>query len=250
MHMATPNRKVLDISHHNEVTSWSQMKSAGIVGVIGKATEGAGYTDPDYVDRARDALNAGLLWGAYHFATGSTVKTQVDDFLSVTGVDDETLYALDWEDNPGGTKMSLDQAREFLERIGEEIGPNRCVVYSGNTAKEALDDREDDFFGAHPLWLAQYSSSPVPQPSWEDYWLWQYSDGNYGPGPHGCPGVSGDVDTNSFDGTDDELRDQWSGTSPRPPRPPRPPLRTPVVRLYVPRNSILLVNGRLVELPA
>jgi GH25 family lysozyme M1 (1,4-beta-N-acetylmuramidase) len=225
----TINRKVLDISHHNDVESWSAVKNAGIVGIIHKATEGTSYTDDQYLKRAGPALNAGLLWGAYHFANGSNVEAQVDHFLSVVGIDDETLYALDWEDDPGGNTMSREQAREFLELVEQRTG-RKAVVYSGNTAKEKLGDDEDEFFGEHRLWLAHYSSSPVPQDSWDEIWLHQYSDGSAGPGPHGCPGVTGDVDTNSWDGTDQELRQEWAGVSER----PRPPVEdVPVVKMMI-----------------
>lgn len=237
-------RKVLDISHHNDVTSWEQVKDAGIVGIIHKATEGSSFTDNQYERRREEALRAGLLWGAYHFATDSDPEMQVEHFLKVTGVDNDTLYALDWEDY-GDDTMSESQAREFMGLV-DEVTDRRCVLYSGNTVKEELGASIDDFFGRHRLWLAQYSSIPAPQASWNDYWLWQYSDGEAGPGPHGCPGVSGHVDTNSWAGTDAELLAEWSGVQARPPAPtPRPP-RTAVVSLQVTGRSIVLVNGRLV----
>jgi lysozyme len=219
--MATINRRVLDISHHNDVTSWDQVVGAGIVGIIHKATEGTSYKDPMYVRRGGPARRAGLLWGAYHFANGSNVEAQVYHFLSVVGVDEATLYALDWEDDPNGNTMTLEQAKLFLELIGREIGDHRCVVYSGNVAKEALGDLRDAYMGEHRLWLAQYGSRPVVQRSWEKYWLWQYSDGNVGPQPHGCPGVTGEVDTNSWEGSDEALRAEWTGAGPVPVRPSR-----------------------------
>lgn len=222
--MAKIIRKVLDISHHNDVSSWDQIKAAGIVGIIHKATEGTSYTDDQYLKRCAPAMRAGLLWGAYHFANGSDVQKQVDHFLDVVGVDNDTLYALDWEDDPDGNTMSADQAHEFLELIGKRIGEGRCVIYSGNVAKEKLGSRADPFFGLHRLWLCQYSSSNITvQASWDDCWLWQYSDGNVGPEPQGCPGVSGDVDTNSYTEGDAELRRTWSGTGVQPePVPPTP----------------------------
>jgi GH25 family lysozyme M1 (1,4-beta-N-acetylmuramidase) len=226
--MATPNRKVLDLSHHNEISSMAEIVGAGIIGIIHKASEGIGCPDESYAGRRDEAKAVGLLWGAYHFATGSDVEGQVDDFLSRVGIDDETLYALDWEDNPGGTKMSLEQAREFLELVEERTG-RKAVLYSGNTVKEALGDRVDEYFGEHRLWLAQYSSDPEPQASWGEWWLWQYSDGNNGPQPRGCPGVSGDVDTNSFDDADEDLIEQWSGFG----EDDRPARDVPTVTLHV-----------------
>lgn len=229
--MATIVRKVLDISHHNDVTSWMSIVGAGIVGIIHKATEGTSYIDDQYAVRRELALKAGLLWGAYHFANGSNVQAQVDHFLEVVGIDDQTLYALDWEDDPNGNTMSADQAREFLELIGARIGQGRCVIYSGNTAKQELGSKNDPFFGSHRLWLAQYASSGITvQASWDDCWLWQYSDGSSGPTPHGCPGVSGAVDTNSYTEGDDELRATWSGAGEAPPEPIPPPAPRPTIK--------------------
>src|SRR5262245_27021409 len=205
-----PNRKVLDLSHHNAIASWADIKAAGIAGVIHKATEGTTYTDPQYLRRAAPAMRAGLQWGAYHFAHAGNVQAQVDHFLSVVGVDSETLYALDWEDPPTGSRMQLEQARQFLQLNAQRIGPDRCVIYSANCAKEDLGNQQNTFFGAHRLWLAQYSNTPTIQQSWPTWWLWQYSDGKSGPQPHGCPGVTGEVDTNSWPGTDTELITQWS----------------------------------------
>jgi len=240
--MATINRKVLDISHHNDVSSWSQVKGAGIVGIIHKATEGSSYTDPQYLPRCAPAMNTGLLWGAYHWINAGSIKPQVDNFLKVVGVDDETLYALDWEDDPNNGTASRDQAQEFLDRIGQEIGPYRCVVYSGNTAKEKLGSGSNEYFGKHRLWLAQYGTTPTPQASWDDWWLWQYSDGNVGPGPHGCPGVTGDVDTNSWSGSDGELRQEWAGVGDA----PAPPVQTGQVDISIDVHGdvVVTVNGK------
>lgn len=206
----TPNRKVLDLSHYNTVTSWQQVKDAGIIGIIHKASEGASYVDDHYSAAKSEALAHGLLWGAYHFGNGSNVDAQLDNFLRVAGVDDQTLYALDWEDDPHGNTMGIPLVTWFLANIELRTG-RKGVLYSGNTVKTALRSTDSKFFGSHRLWLAQYSSAPVAQASWDSIWLWQYSDGVNGPQPHGCPGVTGDVDTNSWSGTDQELKDQWAG---------------------------------------
>ena len=209
--------------------------------MIHKATEGTGYHDPNYLRNCAPAYRAGLLWGAYHFANNSSVQAQVDNFLGVVGVDNDTLYALDWEDEPNGNTMTLAQARDFVELVDARVGPNRCVVYSGNTAKEALGSTKDAFFGAHRLWLAQYSTSPVCQASWDKYWLWQYSDGQAGPGPHGCPGVSGDVDTNSYEISDAEFAAQWTGAPAG--APPITPPEVPTVTISVTGEVQLIING-------
>src|SRR5262249_45257299 len=209
--MAHPvHRMVLDISHHNTVTDWQAVRNAGIVGIIHKASEGTYMTDDDYKDRRREAGAAGLLWGAYHFATDDNVAGQVDLFIRMADPTKADLICLDWEPY-GSNTMSAAQVREFVELVEERLGrPGECVIYSGNQAKEQLH-ANDHWAGERRLWLAHYSSSPTCEPPWDHFWLWQYSDGNAGPGPQGCPGVTGDVDTNSFDGTPAELRAQWAG---------------------------------------
>ena len=59
------------------------MKRQGIVGVIHEATYPPFVRDPKYFDRQMGALQAGLLWGAYHYANGSDPIRQADHFLSV-----------------------------------------------------------------------------------------------------------------------------------------------------------------------
>jgi lysozyme len=249
--MATPNRKVLDISHWNTVSDWAAVKNAGVIGIIHKATEGTSYKDPNYDGARKAAQSVGLMWGAYHFANGSDPKKQADFFLGVADLDNNFLYALDWEDDPGGDTMTGGQARTFIEHLEKNIGEKRTVIYSGNTAKEALGSYKDTFFGARRLWLAQYSTDPKPQVSWDDWWLWQYSDGQNGPQPHGCPGVSGDVDTNSYDGNDHQLRIEWPNgkIAPVPPPVPVPAVAAVNMKLAATGNVVVTINDIVVWPP-
>jgi lysozyme len=93
---------VIDLSHFNEVTSFSTVKSDGIVGVIHKATEGVRDVDPKYLARRGEALAAGLWWGAYHFATGDDAAVQADVFLTAVAPGPTDLIVLDFEQNPAG----------------------------------------------------------------------------------------------------------------------------------------------------
>ena len=220
--MAHPvHRMALDLSHHNTVRSFQKVVDAGIVGIIHKATEGTSFVDRKYAGRRKGCLEHGIEWGAYHFATASDVEAQAEHFLETAELHAGDLFCLDWE-SYGDNTMSIDQARRWIELVEDALGrPGQCVLYSGNVAKEELGNAIDPFFGARRLWLAQYGSNPTVQKSWDDFWLWQYSDGQSGPQPHGCPGVSGYVDTNSYDGTPEQLRAEWAsgkqGPSPAPP---------------------------------
>ena len=197
---------VVDLSHHNEVEDWGKVYASGIRGVIHKATQGATYKDPTYTERRAAAKAAGLLWGTYHFADGSDVTKQVENFLSVAGTDPDTLLALDYEPN-GKNTMSLVQAKQFLQMVYDKTG-QRPVLYSGNLLKEGLKKKADPFFSSHRLWLAQYGPKAKLPNGFTSYWLWQYTGDGIGSLPHSIDGIKGSgIDLNVFGGTD--LAAEW-----------------------------------------
>src|SRR5262245_6245239 len=111
------NAKVIDLSHWDPAWDYETVKEEGIVGVIYKATQGCGYQDDTYPEQQDDAKRAGLCWGAYHFADGSNVNGQVENFMTYACPDPDELFCLDWEDNPDGTKMDADQAKQWIQYV-------------------------------------------------------------------------------------------------------------------------------------
>ncbi|WP_213881618.1 glycoside hydrolase family 25 protein [Pseudomonas sp. dw_358] len=204
---------VIDMNHNDGVGSFAQAKAAGLVGVIHKATTGQHGQDDQYAERRQQALDAGLLWGAYHWGTAADPITQVDNFLRYAEPDAHTLVALDFEATPGN-QMTLDIAQRFCEEIFNRLG-RRPVIYSGSTLKGYLGSTSNAFFAQHRLWLAQYGSHPTVQRSWESFWLWQYTDGDVGPpGCRAVAGILGDakkrLDCNHFAGDAATLAAQWA----------------------------------------
>ena len=77
-------RNVVNLSHYDMMRpDFATMKREGIMGVIHEATYPPFVRDAKYLDRQMGALQAGLLWGAYHYANGSDPIRQADHFLSV-----------------------------------------------------------------------------------------------------------------------------------------------------------------------
>src|SRR5215467_13498964 len=111
------NPMVVDLSHWDPAEDYHKVKADGIVGVIYKATQGCSYTDDTYVSQQQAAKAAGLKWGAYHFADGSNVQGQIDNFMRFACPDPDELFCLDWEDNPGGSggKMTANQAMTWVD---------------------------------------------------------------------------------------------------------------------------------------
>jgi len=231
---------VLDLSHHNIVSDFGLM-AANVFGIIHKASEGSSYKDPKYDGRRDGCKEHGLLWGAYHFATASPVDAQVENFLAAAQPDQSTLLCLDWEPY-GSNTMSTANARAWIEKVEQRLNrPGQVVIYSGNLAKEQLDSG-DTFFGERRLWLAQYGSTPKVEPPWSSYWLWQYSDGQAGPSPKGCPGVEDPVDTNSYPGTPEQLRAEWASGEAGPTPPPEPVQPTVMVTIQAPAGVKVVVH--------
>jgi lysozyme len=239
------NPLVVDLSHWDPAYDYDEVKEDGIVGVIYKATEGQTYTDDTYVGQQHAAKAAGLRWGSYHFADASDVGGQIDNYLRFAGPDEDELICLDWEDNPTGNgMMEVGDVKVWIEEVERQLGrPGECVIYSGNTAKEQLGDDVDPFLGARRLWHAQYGSTPSWQKSWKTMWLWQFTDGVYGPEPHSVDGV-GPCDINSYAGTAKQLIAEWAtGSADRPPA-PEPDPDQPVVNVLISAPAGTIVKVR------
>jgi lysozyme len=198
---------IVDISHHNGNVDFVKLKAAGIFGVIHKATQGFNSVDPTYTAHRTAALAAGLLWGAYHFGTDSDGVQQAVSFLEVVGDPAQTILVLDFESNPTGPSMSLEEARAFVTHVKEATG-RYPGFYSGHDIKQALGTNTDPILSNCWFWLAQYGPTPVVPPNWSAWTLWQYTDGALGPDPKEIAGV-GRFDRDVFNGTADELRAFW-----------------------------------------
>jgi lysozyme len=204
--MVDPINVVVDTSHWNRDVDFAKLANAGIIGVIQKATQGQTGVDFTYNTNKPEALAAGLLWGAYHFGDGSDGVAQAEHFLSAVGDPSKTLLVLDFESNPTGPTMSLEEARAFVTHVKNATG-RFPGFYSGHQIKEILGYGNDPVLAQCWFWLAQYGPTPVVPPNWPTWTMWQYTDGNFGPPPHDVAGVPFDRD--KFNGPLEGLKRLW-----------------------------------------
>ena len=200
---------VIDLSHHNTVTSFQQVKEAAILGVIHKATEGTTFVDSQFNSRRPSALAAGLFWGAFHFGVRGDVQGQANHFLDIVNPGPADLLVLDFEPNPREGTMTLAEAEAFVSRINNQIG-RFPGLYSGQAFLRAqLGSRTNTILTNCFLWIARYSSQlPQVPAAFPTFTLWQYTDGNAGPQPHQVPGI-GRCDRDKFNGDEAGLRRLW-----------------------------------------
>ncbi|MBA2241484.1 MAG: hypothetical protein H0W04_01145, partial [Chthoniobacterales bacterium] len=79
---ASASNSVVNLSHYDQMRpDFVRMREQGIVGVIHEASYPRYVRDAKYAARQNAAVDAGLLWGAYHFADATSPIRQADHFL-------------------------------------------------------------------------------------------------------------------------------------------------------------------------
>ena len=206
----------IDVSHYQGTIDWGSVKGSGVSFALAKATEGTTYTDPTFTLNAANARNAGVYFGAYHFA-------RPDANLGLAGADNEAAFCwsvikdyvqgggaylmpvLDYETAPGAS-YNITTSSQWVNRWCQDMvnyGTSngvvvKPVVYTYTSFATAwLDSTVTQW----PLWMAQYPSSPNPQTGapptspWSGWNVWQYSSTGT------VPGISGACDLDVFNGT-------------------------------------------------
>jgi lysozyme len=204
---------VIDVSHYNgQHLDFAAAAGAAVAAVIHKTTQGTKYVDPMLGVNRPAIISAGLLFGAYHFGDGSDGGDQARFFLDTVQPLPGQLVGLDFESNPAGSSMTIEEARAFVTEIHDSIG-KWPVLYSGHDLKGALGGTADSVLSNCPLWLAQYGPSAVLPPGWSSWSLWQYTDGQIG-NPSPVTGI-GHCDRDRFVGNAvADLRAFWASVSP------------------------------------
>jgi len=194
---------VVNLSHYDLMrVDFVAMKSEGVLGVIHEASFPRLQRDWRYAERQSQAMQAGLLWGAYHFGDGTNPVSQADHFLAVVASSHPlanpapnaeksrpgVLLVLDFEKNghyPGGS-MSTAQAAAFVQRIKERTGKYpgiygsefrlRQMLFSGGASAAHREILSNCW-----LWIANYHNEPRYTSPWGHWDLWQYTgDGKCG----------------------------------------------------------------------
>ena len=196
---------VIDLSHHNNVTSFHDVAADGVKAIIHKATQNTNNVDPVYKDRRIRAESLDLLWGAYHFGGPGDPKEQADHFLSVVNPKGTELLVLDWETSA----MSRGEAETFVARI-KQATHRAPILYSGQAfLLSEMSAVQESILGSCPLWIARYGPEEPEIPElWKTFAFWQYTDGLNGGLPRNVQGV-GPCDRNKYNDDFGDLQAFW-----------------------------------------
>lgn len=219
----------IDVSRWQGTINWTSVKGAGKTYAWAQATRGAYLTNVNFVANMVNGKAAGVLMGAYHYATPATNSPTVEAnyFWNLAGqfilADGKTLMPmLDIEEFTGhvGATSYSDWANQWYNIIvakaaaaGVTIKP---VMYS-SACHYCNMNSSCSQFGA---WVANYmGGNPNPQTGtpwincsgcnlWgSGIWhFWQYSSTG------AVPGISGNVDLDVFNGTAAQLQ-AWVATA-------------------------------------
>ena len=185
----------LDVSGYQGNVNWSSVAANGGRFAYVKATESTTYQNPYFTQQYNGSYNAGLIRGAYHFATPNTSSgaTQADYFVAHGGGwsrDGKTLPGmLDIEWNPYGASCYglsaagmvnwiLSFSNEYHAKTGRW-----AVIYTATSWWSQCTGNQGDFSSTNPLALANYNGSPGTMPyAWPYQTIWQYADSGVFPG--------------------------------------------------------------------
>lgn len=191
-----PTVQGTDVSNLTTVTSWPDVKAAGMSFVGVMAFDGASVSNPSYDSQVAGALSAGLFVMPYVVADPLKVATGGDQFSDkawgvIHGA--ATPYAagghylpiaLDLEEQLQVTPKEcygLNQTQmvswisEFVAAAKSKTGiaPD---IYSNPTWWHDCTGNTKAFAAGNPLWIADYDvASPAILPGWAGFTFWQSS---------------------------------------------------------------------------
>ena len=187
----------IDVSRYQQIIDWDNVKQMRVENVkidfaFIKATEGVNNVDPYFHRNWKNAKEAGVPRGAYHFfiATRSG-KSQAENFIKKVTIEAGDMPpVLDVEETYGVAPYKVRQrVLEFLQTV-EEYYKIRPILY---TNVDFYQFYLKDQFDHYPLWVAHYLQKDGPR-IYRDWAFWQHNEAGR------VNGIAAYVDFNVFNG--------------------------------------------------
>lgn len=195
----------VDVSRWQGEMDWMKLRSQGANFAYIKATDGGDHLDPMFRKNWREAKQAGLKRGAYHFFYWCRAASEQADWF-IRNVPREAgalppVIDVEWNGEsrckrrPSRAQV-LEKMQVFMDRLERHYG-QRPIIY---TAPDFYADNLKGEFVDYPFWLravAQHPSKVYPGRKWV---FWQYSGSGL------SHGVKGKIDLNVFHGSESQWR--------------------------------------------
>lgn len=199
-----PTVKGIDVSYYQGTIDWARVKNDGVKYAFIRVSDGLGTIDTKFETNWAGTRANGILHGAYQFfRPNQDPIAQAELFLDKIGntiADDDLPPVIDIEAAGGLTPAQVAaKAKQWIDHVEAALGV-KPIIYTGFYFWR--DQVGAPAYGAaYPLWHAQYTSAACPNISapWTRWTFWQYTSSGT------VAGITGNVDTNRFDGTMDQL---------------------------------------------
>ncbi|PZU87984.1 MAG: glycosyl hydrolase [Shinella sp.] len=188
----------IDVSHHQGEVDWQKVAALPNVRfAIMKATEGGDFRDRRFAENWRQAKEAGLVRGAYHFFTFCRPgRDQARNLIATVPKEEGTLpIAVDMEFTGNCPKVpTLEELSSEVNAFMAELSgvfPQKPIFYVTQEFYDQYLKGNDQLFPAHYLWLRSIAREPE-QEGCKEWSIWQFADnGN-------LDGIEGPVDLNAL----------------------------------------------------
>lgn len=192
----------IDVSHWQGTIDWDRVAADGVRFAFIRVSHGLGTYDDQYDRNWPEARRVGILRGTYqYFQPDQDPIAQADLLLEHMGAlqPDDLPPVIDVEATGGMTGPQIAAAvKLWLDHVEAAIG-RKPIIYSGYYFwRDNVGDPPG--FSDYPLWIPQYGPTcPLIPDSWARWAFFQTSSTG------SIDGISGNVDTDLWNGTEDDL---------------------------------------------
>lgn len=188
----------IDVSGYQGTIDWAKVAASGRKFAIAKATEGTTFTDSTFATNWAAMKSHGILRSAYHFFhSNDDPVAQAHYFVDTMGPLDanDLPPMLDLEVTDGQSAATVaSTALTWLQTV-EQLTGRKPIVYTYPDFWQNQINKPAGFTG-YPLNIANYGvTCPNVVGSWATWTMWQYSSTG------SVPGISGNVDEDTFNGS-------------------------------------------------
>jgi lysozyme len=194
----------IDVSKHNGVVDWAQVKASGRAFAFARVSDGLDYPDETFEVNYAGIKSAGMVRGSYQFfRPAQDPVAQADHLLSrLPPLEQGDLPpALDIEETPGDAlpapAVFREKVQAWMDRVQGALG-RAPLVYTRRSFWDAY--LSSGAWASNGLWAANWDvACPFISERWSDWLFWQYADDGT------VAGISKETDLDRFNGTLEDL---------------------------------------------
>lgn len=190
--------KGIDVSHHQNLINWNEVKKDNVHFCIIKATEGKGFVDHRFKYNSKQAKLNNISVGAYHYYRfKNDVKSQFLNYTAIVSknsIDFPPVIDVEYCNNPElrdsrNKAKFINDLKELMSMLENHYGKKTILYTDVNFYNDLLKGE----INSH-LWMSDLRKINPGYLDSSQWVFWQYSmRGNK-------KGINGNVDLNVFNG--------------------------------------------------